>query len=276
MKTKYLILIALALLLFGCATAQPQGTPQSKATCAEQGGNICKADEVCLGGVLSTSDSELCCSIPCGNAAAAASSQTEQACIPGESKCGGNAVLACNYEGTWYRWSCTYGCANGECIKQVQTASKPNELRFGEGASFVDEQNTPAVEVTVFSGSIQKEYSRADDTEPLEVARAGYVYYIFDVQFKNLGSHYFWYYGGDFYLMDKDGRKYEWGTYYGDDDLRGADLPSYATDRGKIMFEVPENIVEPKLVYNERYSVGSENKDYAIIWTFEKSAITKE
>jgi len=72
LKTKYvvIVLIFLAILFSGCVEPStdpdsgPGSTPEIK-TCAEQNGSVCTGEQECTGALLTTSDSDQCCSIAC-------------------------------------------------------------------------------------------------------------------------------------------------------------------------------------------------------------------
>jgi len=72
LKTKYvvIVLIFLAILFSGCVEPSTEpgsgsgSTPEIK-TCAEQNGYVCTGEQECTGTLLTTSDSDQCCSIAC-------------------------------------------------------------------------------------------------------------------------------------------------------------------------------------------------------------------
>jgi hypothetical protein len=154
----------------------------------------------------------------------------------------------------------------------------PSELnlKIGESATVNFAGGNKKLQVTVLSGSTRREYEYTSSfmQEPLNVpAKAGKVFYIFNVEVKNSGTTDAYFIISDFALIGSDGTKYDADLYLGDDALKiVGSLNAGTKQSGKILFEVPETIDKLKLVYN--FGNVFDAKTKLVTWNFDKDDLT--
>ena len=130
---------------------------------------------------------------------------------------------------------------------QPQTPTELN-LNIGETAK------TSKIEVTVFSAQKTKSYEYYSDIlkeTMTEEASPGKIFILVDVEIKNVGSDSVFVGSSEFSITDSEGYKYDPALYYGDDGLEMIKkLYQNQKMRGKILFEVPEDTHNLKLLYD--------------------------
>lgn len=135
----------------------------------------------------------------------------------------------------------------------------PAEFEVGETAK------TPEMEVTIISAEGANYYT--DEDGDVRLASSGKIFVIIDAEVKYVGTDSDYVYGGDFWLIDSETHKYEYasGTYSLKDGFEGTTLYPNQTQRGKILFEIPEDVKYLKV----QCDLGSYLEPELVSWEFE-------
>ena len=143
------------------------------------------------------------------------------------------------------------GCLGTYEPKKTGTLASPKSgkiyLKVGESAE------NEYLKVTVISVEKTNLYEYYSETwgEILEKEpKSGNFFVLSEVEVENVGDEKEFANRRDFNIMDSEGYKYDTTKYYGDDELNeNAILPGQRT-KGKIIFEIPKNVIRLKMVYD--------------------------
>lgn len=124
---------------------------------------------------------------------------------------------------------------------------------------------TSEMEVTVISAEGTTFYTEEDGD--VEMTPSGKIFVIIDAEIKYIGTDSEYVYAGDFWLVDLEGYKYEYasGTYSLENGFESVTLYLNQKTRGKILFEVPEDVEGLKI----QCDLGSYWEPYLVSWGFE-------
>lgn len=107
-----------------------------------------------------------------------------------------------------------------------------------------------------------------------ETAESGKQFYLFNVDFRNVGGTSLFVSGYSFQLLDEEGYTYDSSYYWGDNQVVSKNMIPGSRMTGYIVFEIPTSVNLPKLVYDLSSTV-EDNETKLVYWTFNKQDYTR-
>jgi hypothetical protein len=124
---------------------------------------------------------------------------------------------------------------------------KPTELNLKVGSTAKSSEK----EVTVFSVQKSKSYDYSYSGQNyVRYANPTKIFILMDVEIKNVGSNSIDARESDFSITDSDLYKYDYQSYYGNDEFQSTELYPNQKAKGKLLFEVPDNSSGLKIQFN--------------------------
>lgn len=129
--------------------------------------------------------------------------------------------------------------------KSIQTTNLT--LQLGESL-IVDKE----LKVTVLDGTKTEYYSYKSSTgdQLSDFSPEDQKFYIFSVEFANIGQDNAFYFDDKFLIVDQEGNVIKPDFYVAQDSLSSGELISGTKKKGRVVFKVPNTIVKPTLVYD--------------------------
>jgi uncharacterized secreted protein with C-terminal beta-propeller domain len=143
------------------------------------------------------------------------------------------------------------------CLSSEESTSTSNSGQSGSDTTMNlkigETAQTTKREVTVYSVQKSSTYTwRGSSSGNIytETAPPGKIYIMANVQVKNIGSDSLYASGGDFSIADSNGFKYDQSYASIDNEFHSQELFPNQRTSGIVMFEVPINATNLKLVYD--------------------------